>query len=85
MFLGEIKMRELMCLDDLKFNEYGYISDINCSDDVKKRLLDLGLVKNTCIIPILKSPSGGIKAFDIRGSLIAIRNEDSNLINVYRK
>ena len=78
-------MRELLCLNDLKFNEYGYISDINCSYDVKKRLLDLGLVKDTCIIPILKSPSGGIKAFDIRGSLIAIRDEDCNLINVYRK
>ena len=78
-------MRELLCLNDLKFNEFGYVFDINCDDDVKKRLLDLGLVKDTCIIPILKSPSGGIRAFDIRGSLIAIRDEDSSLINIYKK
>lgn len=78
-------MRELLCLNDLKFNECGYIFDINCSDSVKKRLLDLGLVKDTCIVSIFKSPSGGIKAFDIRGSLIAIRDEDSSLINVYKK
>ena len=78
-------MRELLCLNDLKFNEYGYIYDINCDDGVKKRLLDLGLVKDTCIIPILKSPSSGIKAFDIRGSLIAIRDEDSNLIKKKKK
>ena len=78
-------MRELLCLNDLKFNENGYVSDINCSDDVKRRLLDLGLVKNTCIIPILKSPSGGIKAFDIRGSLIAIRNEDASKIFIEKQ
>ena len=29
MFLGEIKMRELLCLNDLKFNEYGYIKYYN--------------------------------------------------------
>ena len=78
-------MQELLCLNDLKLNEFGYIFDINCSDDVRSRLLDLGLVKDTCIIPVLKSPSNGIKAFDIRGTLIAIRDEDSILINVYRK
>lgn len=78
-------MQEILCLNDLPLNEIGYICDINCSEDIKKRLLDLGLVNNTCIIPILKSPSNGIKAFDIRGSLIAIRDEDSSLINIYRK
>lgn len=28
------------------------------------------------------SPSSGLKAFDIRGTLIAIRDEDSSLIDI---
>ena len=46
-------------------------------------MLDLGLVKNTCITPILDSPSKGLRAFEIRGCLIAIREEDSCLITVF--
>lgn len=50
--------------------------------NIKRRLLDLGLVKNACITPILISPSHGLKAYDIRGTLIAIRDEDSSLIYI---
>ena len=78
-------MRKILSLNNLLLNEVGYIYNLNCSEGVKKRLLDLGLVKDTCIVPVLKSPSNGIRAFDIRGSLIAIRDEDSNLISVYTK
>ena len=78
-------MRNFLSLNDLLLNEVGYICNLNCSEGVKKRLLDLGLVKDTCIVPVLKSPSKGIRAFDIRGSLIAIRDEDTNLITIYTK
>ena len=44
--------------------------------------MDLGLVQDAIITPILKSPSGGITAFNIRGTLIAIRDEDSSLIDI---
>ena len=56
-------MRKFLSLNDLLLNEVGYIYNLNCSENVKKRLLDLGLVKDTCIVPILKSPSNGIRAF----------------------
>lgn len=76
-------MKKIFPLNDLLLNEVGYIYDLNCSENVKKRLLDLGLVKDTCITPILKSPSNGIRAFDIRNSLIAIRNDDATKILIY--
>ena len=76
-------MKKIFPLNDLLLNEVGYIYDLNCSENVKKRLLDLGLVKDTCITPILKSPSNGIRAFDIRNSLIAIRDDDATKILVY--
>lgn len=49
---------------------------------LRRRLLDLGLVKGVVITPVLESPSKGLRAFDIRGSLIAIRDEDANLIDI---
>ena len=50
--------------------------------NVRRRLLDLGLIKGSYITSILNSPSGGLTAFDIRGTLIAIREEDSSLIDI---
>ena len=72
-------------LDKLPLNSYGKIVSLNCVGPIHRRLLDLGLVKDTCIIPVFKSPSNGIRAFSIRGSLIAIRDEDCNLISIYTK
>ena len=71
-----------MTLNKLKLNETGYIKSLNCTDGVKRRLLDLGLIEGTPITPILISPSGDPKAFEIRGSIIAIRVEDTCLIDL---
>lgn len=71
-----------MTLLDLKLNEIGNISKINCLPEIKKRFLDLGFVKGTSIIPILTSPSGNIRAYLIKDTLIAIRDEDATEILV---
>lgn len=71
-----------MTLSDLKLNEIGIINKINCSSEIKKRFLDLGFVKDTKISPILTSPSGNIRAYLIKDTLIAIRNEDAKKISI---
>lgn len=71
-----------MTLNELKLNETGYIKDLRCNDGVKRRLLDLGLIKGTKITPLYVSPSGDPTAFEIRGSVIAIRVEDTALIDL---
>ena len=71
-----------MTLDNLDLNKTGYIQDLHCNNNVKRRLLDLGLIKNTPITPIFISPSGDPTAFEVRGSIIAIRKEDTKLINI---
>ncbi len=71
-----------MKLQDLKLNNTGRILDINCKEGIKRRLLDLGLVKGTKITPVLISPSGDPKAFEVRGTLIAIREDDTKLIDI---
>ena len=45
-------------------------------------MLDLGFTKGTTIIPVLKSPFGDPTAYEVRGSIIALREEDSCLIDI---
>ena len=71
-----------MTLNELKINEIGYVKDLKSSNGVKRRLLDLGLIKETKIKPVFVSPSGDPTAFEIRGSVIAIRVEDTMLIEL---
>ncbi len=69
-------------LDTLPLNTEGFIKNINCTENIKRRLLDLGLIEGSSIIPVLVSPSKDPRAFSIRGTLIALRKEDANLINI---
>lgn len=69
-------------LYDLKINEPGIVESLSCNGSLKRRLLDLGIIKGTKITPILKSPSGDPTAFEIRGTLIALRKEDAKLIKI---
>lgn len=69
-------------LDKLPLNKKGIIKNLHCNENIKRRLLDLGLVTNTPIFPVFISASGDPTAFEVRGTIIAIRKEDSSLINI---
>ena len=74
--------RNIVPLTNLPFFQKGKIENLNCTGTIRRSLLDLGLVNGSFITPILLSPSKGLRAFDIRGSLIAIRDEDASSITV---
>lgn len=40
-----MKKRQKITLNKLPLNKEGYIYDINCNSNIKRRLLDLGLIK----------------------------------------
>jgi len=69
-------------LNQLPLNKSGKINKIECGEGIKRRLLDMGLVKGTEITPILISPSGDPRAFLVRGTIIAIREEDAKNIKI---
>jgi len=73
---------EIKTLTDLPLNTKGIIKKLNCTGTIRRRLLDLGFIEGTHIIPVLISPSKDPKAFEVRGSLIAIRKEDSDFIDI---
>jgi len=45
-------------------------------------MLDLGLIIDTVVEAILKSPAGDPVAYSIRGAVIALRSEEANKIIV---
>ena len=69
-------------LSQLQLNKNGKIYKIECNEEIKRRLLDMGLVKGTNIVPILVSPSGDPRAFLVRGTIIAIRKDDAKHIKI---
>ena len=69
-------------LNELPINHMGSIIDLEASKDLRRRLLDLGLVKGTCIKPLFISPSGDPRAYEVRGSIIALRCSDAKLIKI---
>ena len=73
-----------MCttLNNLKLNKKGIVKSISCDDRITRRLYDLGLLENTLICPIFSSPFGDPRAYEFRGNIIAIRNNDANNIVV---
>ncbi len=66
----------------LPINRYGIVNNIVGEENTKRRLLDLGLVKGTKVKPVLVSPSNGLRAYEFRSSLIAIRKEDAENISL---
>lgn len=73
---------EVTNLSKLPLNKDGIIQELKCEGNIRRRLLDLGLVKGTKITPVLVSPSKDPRAFEVRGSIIAIRKEDAEKVDI---
>lgn len=76
---------ETMPLTKLDLGTAGYIKEINCKNSIKRRLLDLGLIPNTEITPIMKSVAGDPIAYEVRNIILAIRKQDADKIIVFAK
>lgn len=75
-------MSKICSLTNLKIDQKAKVIDIASSGIIRRRLQDIGLIKGTCIKCVLKSPANDPIAYEIRGAIIAIRNEDSSNILV---
>lgn len=75
----------IMSLNELNLKEKGVIKEITCDDNIKRRLLDLGLIEGTNIELVLVSPFKDPKAYEVRGTTIALREEDAKKIYISKK
>lgn len=69
-------------LNQLVLGERATILSIETNEEMKRRLLDIGFTPDTDVTYVLKSPLGSPKAYEIKGAMIAIRNEDAAKIYV---
>ncbi|HHY77176.1 MAG TPA: ferrous iron transport protein A [Clostridiales bacterium] len=58
------------------------VKAITAEGTLRRRMLDLGLVIDTIVKSLRKSPSGDPTAYEIRGAVIALRSEEASKIMV---
>lgn len=69
-------------LNSLSIGEKCKIKGLLSDGLIRRRLLDLGLIDNTIVELVHKSPFGDPVAYLIRGAVIALRSEISSTILV---
>ncbi len=77
---------DMVRLSSLQVNEFAKIVGISkeCRGDNRRRLLDLGFVKGTEISIDLLSPLQNPKAYLVKGTSIAIRNDQASKILIQK-
>lgn len=63
-------------LEQLKLGEKAIIREVNATEEIKRRFLDIGIVPDGIIECALISPLGDPIAYMVKGAMIAIRKED---------
>lgn len=58
------------------------VRKLTANGNVRRRMLDLGLIVDTEVEALMKSPSGDPIAYQIRGAVIALRSEEASQILV---
>lgn len=76
-------MSQQICLNDIKPGQHATVSSLRSTGSMRRRLLDIGLIKDTDVECLGRSPWGDPTAFLIRGAVIAIRSEDCRDILVH--
>lgn len=75
-------MNERVRLSDLRVGEAATVAALGGHGGIRRRLMDIGLLTNTTVSCVGKSPAGDPAAYLIAGAVIAIRREDSKNILV---
>lgn len=77
-------MSENCSLNELNPGQTAVVEELKTKGSIRRRLLDIGLVRNTMVECVGRSPAGDPTAFLIRVAVIAIRSEDLKDIVVRR-
>ena len=69
-------------LNTLPLGHSAKVKELTSDGSIRRRMLDLGLILDTVVEALLKSPAGDPVAYGIRGAVIALRGEDASKILV---
>lgn len=67
-------------LNKLPLGKTGRVVSLLTDAQARRRLIDLGIVNGTQILPLYKSPSGNPRAYLVRGAVIALRADTAGKI-----
>lgn len=73
-------MKEPFLLSSLPEGETGLVATLLAAGSLRRRLLDIGLTEGTPVRCLLHSPFGDPAAYEIRGAVFALRQEDSRQV-----
>lgn len=71
-----------MKLKEAEISSIVKVVSIDAKGELRRRFFDLGIIEGTIIEVLYRSPFGDPTAFLIRGAVIAMREEESEMINV---
>lgn len=74
--------KQLIPLNYLPTGKKARVKELTSDGIIRRRMLDLGLISNTEVEALQKSPSGDPVAYYIRGAVIALRSEEASKILV---
>jgi ferrous iron transport protein A len=69
-------------LAEMKVGQKARVLHLMVEGLTRRRLLDLGLLPGTEVRALMKSPLGSPIAYEIRGSMLALRSDDASKIVV---
>lgn len=75
-------MSDLLGLDKVKVNTKVKVVKISGESKVKRRLMDMGIVKNTEIVVLGKAPMGDPIEISLRGYNLSLRKKEAKDIIV---
>lgn len=77
-------MSKLPCipLNSLPIGQKAKVKKLVADGSTRRRMMDLGLITDTVVEALHKSPSGDPTAYCIRGAIIALRSEEAGQIIV---
>lgn len=67
----------LIPLPELPMGRFGVVRELLATAGVRRRMLDLGLIGDTAVEALRRSPSGDPIAYQIRGAVIALRSDEA--------
>jgi len=69
-------VKQVYCLSQLEPGQKATIKKFMAAENIQRRLLDIGLIEDTEVECLGRSPGGDPSAYMIRGAVIAIRSQD---------
>jgi ferrous iron transport protein A len=74
--------KNYISLNHLPLGKKAKVKILTSDGTTRRRMLDLGLITDTVVEALQKSPSGDPTAYHIRGAVIALRSEEASKIMV---